>query len=187
MNELRRNAAPQAVARARDFRKNMGRAEKRLWYDGLARKRLGFYFRRQYPLGPYFLDFYCTEVRVCVEVDGIQHEFSCEHDARRDRWLAENGILTLRYAADSVMLDLPHILWKIEEACKSRTEDVETGGVNDVLKETGTSAPTLPSPTGVGEAPDSELSTSVKASLSTPSFDNGASPTPVGEGRVGAP
>ena len=99
----------------------MGRAEKRLWYDGLAKSRLGFYFRRQYHLAPYFLDFFCTETKVCVEVDGDQHELSAEYDARRDRWLAENGILALRFAADSVMLDLPHILWKIEEACKART------------------------------------------------------------------
>ena len=115
----------------------MSRAEKRLWYDGLAKSRLGFYLRCQYPLGPYFLDFYCTEVKVCVEVDGAQHEFSSGHDARRDAWLAENGILALRFAADSVMLDLPHILWKIEEVCQART-------------------PTLPSPSGEGEAPSLE-------------------------------
>ena len=137
MSSLRRNYSPSNLERARDLRKGMSRAEKRLWYDGLAKSRLGFYFRKQYPLGPYFLDFYCTESKVCVEVDGAQHEFSVEHDARRDQWLSENGVLTLRFAADSVMLDLPSILWKIEEACKVPT-------------------PTLPSPSREGEAPYSE-------------------------------
>ncbi|RYG19778.1 DUF559 domain-containing protein [bacterium] len=133
MSTLRRNYAPENLEKARTLRKGMSRAEKRLWYDGLDQRRQGFYFRRQYPLGPYFLDFYCAETNVCIEVDGAQHEFSADYDTRRDRWLSENGILTLRFAADSVMLDLPHILWKIEEACKPRT-------------------PTLPSPSGEGEA-----------------------------------
>jgi very-short-patch-repair endonuclease len=32
-------------------------------------------FRRQHPLGPYVLDFFCPSARLCVEIDGGSHSF----------------------------------------------------------------------------------------------------------------
>ncbi|HTT85199.1 MAG TPA: endonuclease domain-containing protein [Rhizomicrobium sp.] len=39
-------------------------------------------FRRQHPVGPYILDFYCPSARLAVEVDGAVHsrERQCNHD-----------------------------------------------------------------------------------------------------------
>jgi very-short-patch-repair endonuclease len=31
-------------------------------------------FRRQHPVGPYVLDFYCAKARLAVEVAGIAHD-----------------------------------------------------------------------------------------------------------------
>ena len=58
----------------------------------------GFRFRRQHPIGPYILDFYCAEARLAVEIDGQAHGHpdQIRHDARRDQWLGEKGIRTLR-------------------------------------------------------------------------------------------
>ena len=65
------------------------------WFWAAIRKDLlGFRFRRQHRVGPYFLDFYCPAARLCVEIDGEQHDPG--RDARRDAYLAEYGILTLR-------------------------------------------------------------------------------------------
>ncbi len=47
----------------------MTRPEKTLWYL-LRRNSLGWHFRRQHPIGPYILDFYCAALKLCVEVDG---------------------------------------------------------------------------------------------------------------------
>jgi len=46
-------------------------------------------FRRQHPIGPYVLDFYCAKARLCVEVDGGSHSMGDQprRDARRDAFL----------------------------------------------------------------------------------------------------
>ncbi len=61
----------------------------------------GRHFRRQHPVGPYILDFFCAEARLAVEIDGASHDApeAVEYDARRDAWLAERGIFTLRIGA----------------------------------------------------------------------------------------
>ncbi len=50
------------------------------------------------PDRPYILDFYCAEARLAVEIDGEAHGHpdQIRHDARRDVWLAEKGVRTLR-------------------------------------------------------------------------------------------
>ncbi|HTH48200.1 MAG TPA: endonuclease domain-containing protein [Candidatus Limnocylindria bacterium] len=56
-------------------------------------------FRRQQPMGPYILDFYCIAARVNIEMDGSQHGYPEQQRAaaERDRWLAEQGIRVLRF------------------------------------------------------------------------------------------
>jgi very-short-patch-repair endonuclease len=65
---------------------------------GFAQKRSAWRISVQTP-GPvldYFLDFYCGEAMVCVEVDGELHALRTDRDEVRDRRLAEAGILTIR-------------------------------------------------------------------------------------------
>jgi very-short-patch-repair endonuclease len=52
------------------------------------------------------LDFYCPELKLCVEVDGAGHELRLEADAARDAWLATQGIRTIRLAAKDVLADV---------------------------------------------------------------------------------
>lgn len=73
----------------------MSDSEKKL-YDKIRDKKLGYRFRRQYPVGPYVLDFYCPKIKLCIEVDGEQHLLTKEKDARRDAYLAKYGVLTIR-------------------------------------------------------------------------------------------
>jgi very-short-patch-repair endonuclease len=58
-------------------------------------------FRRQHPLGPYVLDFYCPAAKLCVEVDGWGHNMG-EQPARDE---AARGIATLRVPAADVLVD----------------------------------------------------------------------------------
>src|SRR5687768_269602 len=82
--------------RARKLRSEMSVSEKVLW-EHLRKKRLeGFGFKRQVPVGPYVLDFYCPQASLCVEIDGEQHALRLDRDARRDQYLREVGIATLR-------------------------------------------------------------------------------------------
>jgi very-short-patch-repair endonuclease len=65
-------------------------------------------FRRQHPVGPYVLDFYCPAAQLCIEVDGWGHNMGDqpERDERRDAWLARQGIKTLRIPAVDVLRDV---------------------------------------------------------------------------------
>ena len=87
--------------RAKVLRRALTQPERTLWAL-LRRNQLGLHFRRQHALGPYILDFYCASARLCVEVDGPIHADRADHDARRDSWLAAQGIRTLRFSVDEL-------------------------------------------------------------------------------------
>jgi len=67
----------------------------------------GLDFEVHFPLGPYRLDFAFPDVRLCIEIDGPQHEERREHDAKRDRYLFDRGWKTLRISAAVAWKD-PH-------------------------------------------------------------------------------
>ena len=51
-----------------------------------ASRMLGEKFRREYPVGPYTLDFVCVDLRLNIEIDGDDHltEDGKSHDLLRD-------------------------------------------------------------------------------------------------------
>jgi very-short-patch-repair endonuclease len=96
------------IQRARSLRRRMTPPEARLWVQ-LRRKGLeGWRFRRQHPVGPYVLDFYCDAARLAVEVDGQTHSIGAQpqHDRQRDAWLLLRDIRTLRLSASLIFEDL---------------------------------------------------------------------------------
>ena len=94
----------------------MSPPEQRLWAELSGRKLDGLKFRRQHPLDPYILDFYCPEKRLCVEVDGESHSMgdNPERDIRRDAFLTHAGIRTLRLSARTVLHDMGAALRTIQ-------------------------------------------------------------------------
>jgi very-short-patch-repair endonuclease len=70
----------------------------------LRRNQTGLRFRREHPVGPYVLDFYCPSARLCVEVDGPAHDDpqQAQHDRKRDAGLRKQGINVLRFSAADV-------------------------------------------------------------------------------------
>jgi very-short-patch-repair endonuclease len=76
-----------------------------LLWNLLRRSPEGVKFRRQHPLGPYVLDFYCAESKIAVEIDGITHDMGDrpERDDRRALRLGEQGIELVRIPAAEVM------------------------------------------------------------------------------------
>ena len=94
--------------RAKALRRTMSLPEVLLWKVLKGRKLAGLHFRKQHPIGPYVLDFYCDAERLAVEVDGGGHGFGDrpERDERRDAWLKAQGISTLRITASLVLGDV---------------------------------------------------------------------------------
>jgi very-short-patch-repair endonuclease len=79
----------------------MTQPERALWFL-LRRNQRGLHFRRQHPVGPFVLDFYCAAAKLCVEIDGPVHAERIEQDRRRTAWLEKEGIVILRFTADEV-------------------------------------------------------------------------------------
>jgi len=97
---------------ARELRKNMTDAERRLW-SALRRRELGGWkFRRQAPVGPYIIvDFVCFEKKVVIELDGGQHaEQQKAYDAVRTRWLTTEGFSIVRFWNHQVFEELDDVL-----------------------------------------------------------------------------
>ena len=107
--------------RARELRKQMTPPERRLW-NVLKTRPGGFKFRRQHNLNPYVLDFFCHTAALAVEVDGLAHELGSNpaRDLRRDQWVSNKGIKTLRFRALDVRDNLEGVLAMIVEECRSR-------------------------------------------------------------------
>jgi adenine-specific DNA-methyltransferase len=77
----------------------------------------GLKFLRQYSVGPYVLDFYCPERRLVIEVDGSQHAdaHGQQHDAHRDRYLAELNIRVMRFWNNDVLQNIEGVGQTIRE------------------------------------------------------------------------
>jgi very-short-patch-repair endonuclease len=65
--------------------------------------RLGVWFRRQVPVGPYIVDFSAARERLVVEVDGGYHAERGSADQRRQRWLERRGYRVVRVSAATVL------------------------------------------------------------------------------------
>ncbi|MGJ0509757.1 MAG: endonuclease domain-containing protein [Methylocystis sp.] len=97
--------------RARELRRDMTGVEKMLWAR-LTNAQLGVSFRRQHPIGPYFVDFYCAPASLAVELDGDQHGFvaGIASDARRTAFLADKGLRVLRFWNNEVVTNIDGVV-----------------------------------------------------------------------------
>jgi adenine-specific DNA-methyltransferase len=104
---------------ARAQRKNPTPSESLLWEALRARRVDGRAFRRQQPIGPFIVDFYCPEERLVVEVDGPVHDRQQREDAGRQEAIESLGLRFVRVTADQVTFDLTGAVASIRAAFAS--------------------------------------------------------------------
>jgi very-short-patch-repair endonuclease len=109
---------PRDHTRARELRKSSTAHEKTLWRQLRNSALAGHKFRRQHPVGPYFLDFACVEQRLAVELDGAGHVTDRAYDAARDHWLQAHGWRVLRFTNDQLVFGLRLVLETIDAALR---------------------------------------------------------------------
>ena len=97
------------TARARDLRSRATDAERALWRALRQRRFDGCKFRRQQPLGPYIVDFFCLERRLVVEVDGAHHAEQRDYDDARDTWLRSRRFRVIRFSDREVLTALESV------------------------------------------------------------------------------
>ncbi len=104
---------------ARKLRAEPSSPEAQLWRL-LRSQPDGVNIRRQNPVGPYVLDFYCAAAKVAFEIDGIAHNMGGRpaHDTARDAALAEHGIEVIRIPAADVLRSPQKIAEAIVRYCQ---------------------------------------------------------------------
>jgi very-short-patch-repair endonuclease len=82
---------------AQSLRKRQTDAERKLWSKLRNRQLDGWKFKRQFPFGPYVLDFYCFDANLVIELDGSQHAAArAEYDWARTQFLEAEGLQVIR-------------------------------------------------------------------------------------------
>jgi very-short-patch-repair endonuclease len=101
-----------ADPRARQFRANPTEAERILWFSLRLLKSKGLHFRRQAPMGRYYVDFVCHGAKLIVELDGSQHAEpeQISHDDARTEFLQSRGYHVLRFWNAEVMKNCSGIM-----------------------------------------------------------------------------
>ncbi len=108
-------------ALSRSHRNHGTKAEVRLWCELLRSKQMmGYQFLRQRPIDNFIADFFCKELKLIIEVDGITHawEGADEKDDKRTRRLEELGYHVLRFDDVDVMKRVSWVKVEIEEWIK---------------------------------------------------------------------
>ena len=123
MRGLRRTRTAQARDFARHLRRDSTDAEKRLWRLLRDRRFAEFKFRRQYPCGSYFLDFFCVTARLAVELDGGGHGFPDQRARyeKRNRFLADQGIKVRRFWNHQMRQQVETVRFEIWHTLLERT------------------------------------------------------------------
>jgi very-short-patch-repair endonuclease len=92
-----------ASRHVREMRRHPTDAEHNLRKQLRQRQLDGLRFRRQQPLGPYIVDFFCPAKSLVIEVDGGQHTFVESGDAVRTQWLEARGYRVLGFWNNDVL------------------------------------------------------------------------------------
>lgn len=108
---------------ARELRQPLTPAEATLWRQ-LRNRNLGFKFRRQHEIEFFIIDFYCAEVKLCIEVDGDSHleKEQQEYDAARTEYLESLGRTVIRFTNNDVRYNINAVVQEILIKCNELKE-----------------------------------------------------------------
>jgi very-short-patch-repair endonuclease len=116
---------PKLKQYARSLRKAGTFSEVLLWKKLQGKQLLGYKFRRQRPIDNYIVDFYCPELKLAVEIDGVTHGDKEKYDEARQKKLEHFGINFLRFTETQIRSNLWAVLKVIEEWIKNNNKEEE--------------------------------------------------------------
>ncbi|MDR2870281.1 MAG: endonuclease domain-containing protein [Deferribacteraceae bacterium] len=122
MNSLRKYSK-NTLANAQTLRANATPHENILWHHIKNKQLMGYKFRRQQPIGQYIADFYCSEAKLIIELDGSQHSTTeaIEYDVKRDTYFQTNGYTVIRVWNNELLGNLAGVLELISNALENPT------------------------------------------------------------------
>jgi very-short-patch-repair endonuclease len=100
---------------ARKLRNNSTYAEVLLWNQLKNKKLKGYDFHRQKPILNYILDFFCHELFLAIEVDGITHDSEIQQakDKARQSEIEALGIKFLRFDDTEIKTQMDGVISEI--------------------------------------------------------------------------
>lgn len=115
------------TVRRKILRNNVSEPERRLWYKLKGGQLNGHKFRRQCGIGPYIADFYSSQDRYVIEIDGDSHfdSHGLAYDKERDAYMEALGIRVMRFTNRDIMDNMDGVLQKLGE-CLSPPEPPPT-------------------------------------------------------------
>ena len=107
---------PKLIELANKLRQNMTFSEVKLWNELKNGQMMGYDFDRQRPIGNYIVDFYCKDLQLALEVDGITHvdEKAMLKDEIRQEELEIASVSFLRFDALLVVNKVESVVKEIE-------------------------------------------------------------------------
>jgi very-short-patch-repair endonuclease len=115
---------------AKKLRKAMTFSEVKVWNELKNGQLMGYDFDRQRPIGNYIVDFYCKDLLLALEIDGITHqdERVMFKDGIRQKELEMLGVTFLRFEA---LLCVNKVEAVVKEIGRWIAEYEKQNGVNE--------------------------------------------------------
>ena len=107
---------PKLKALARKLRKDMTFGEVLLWNELKDDKFWGFDFDRQRCIDNYIVDFYCKDLMLAIEIDGISHNYeeAFAKDEIRQSRLESLGVTFIRFTESEMKNDMQNVIRALE-------------------------------------------------------------------------
>lgn len=100
---------------ARELRKNSTLSEVLLWNLLKNKRANGLDFDRQRIIGNYIVDFYCSKLKLVIEIDGCSHDNKYIYDKKRDEYLKSLGLSVIHFDDHDVKFQIDKVILSIEE------------------------------------------------------------------------
>ena len=112
---------PKLKALAAQLRSRGTKSEILLWNQLKGGQVNGLRFIRQKPIGDFIVDFYCKEVGLVIELDGLSHQYNevMDMDERKQSYLESIGLKVIRFEDEDVIRDMPNVIRVIEHMALS--------------------------------------------------------------------
>ena len=105
---------PKLKALSRELRKKGTLSEVLLWNALKGKQIKGYQFMRQKPIDEYIVDFFCSKLKLIIEIDGISHNEKSEKDQVRQRKLESIGLSIIRFYEWDIRKDIRAVVQGIE-------------------------------------------------------------------------
>ena len=114
--------------RANNLRQTGILAEVIMWNRLKAGQIYNYRFRRQKPIGPYIVDFYCPKLKLIIEIDGYSHEDKVNYDHIRDKYLKNLNLKVLHFKDKDILNNIENIITGLKMLVTTNTPQPPSRG-----------------------------------------------------------